>query len=95
MYSMLPAFNLIGRFQFIQIFKPKAYRFCFTMPELMRLYYLIVFFTDDFNRVFMGYRIFNSLFLDRCFHNELEKLGGFLHFTPKVSFCEPTNTRIT
>ena len=87
-------YNVCG-LQFLQSFQPKTGCFCFTVPELPRLYNLVILSPDNFKRVFMRYWILNRNQWDISIHQRLEKLRAFAHIFPKVTLFKPTNTRVT
>lgn len=65
------------------------------MPELPRLYNLVVFAPYNFKRVFMRDWILNCNQWDICIHKQLEKLRAIAHISPKVTFFKPTYAGIT
>lgn len=92
--SLLSSIYDVCRLQLWQARQPKAGGFCFTMPELPRLYDLVILAPDNFKRVFVRDWIFNSNQWDVCIHQQLEKLRALSHVTPEVTFFKPTYARI-
>lgn len=92
--SLLSSLYDVCRLQIFQSFQPKTGSFCFTMPELPRLYNLVILTPDNFQRVFMRDWVFNCNQWNICIHQQLEKLRAFAHIFPKVALFKPTHARI-
>ena len=93
--SLLSTLYNVCRLQLWQAFQPETGSLCFTMPELPRLYNLVILSPDNFKRVFMWYWILNCNQWNICIHQQLEKLRALAHITPKITPFKPTHAGIT